>query len=125
MPNDEVLIKTVKLDIDIPYDIFMKEFYDIFISKVAFCVDHLGVKIMEWRVKKSQKSGNIHVHMILERPIPPYLYFRLKYCLGEDHKRLVWSWKRYKLTGHVHDFFWNKRIKVKERECNECRKTVH
>jgi len=112
MPDGQM--RTIKLDIDIPYELFMDKFYDIFRSKMFYCTILHNLIIDSWKITKSRKSGNVHVHIVLAKPVTPELYFKLKYCMGEDHRRLVWSYRRYKKTGKILDFFWNKPIELKK-----------
>ncbi len=118
MPNGQVHVKTIKLDIDIPYDLWESLFHDIYLRKFVFCTSILGIKVDMVTIKESS-NGNVHIHMVLKEGINPYTYYQFKYCLGEDHKRLVWSYRRYLKTGKILDFFWNKPIEVKKNVCKE------
>jgi len=118
MSNGSLYVKTIKLDIDIPYDLWESLFYRIYIRKYAFCTELLEIKVDTIAIRKS-RNGNIHIYMTLKKPIDAITYYQFKYCIGEDHKRLVWSWKRYIKTGKILDFFWNKPIEVKKNVCKE------
>jgi len=111
-------VKTIKLDIDIPYDLWSELFSMIFVKKLEFCLSIYDLHIDMLNINKSRNS-NVHIHIVLKEMIDPITYYHIKYCLGEDHKRLVWSYRRYMKTGKILDFFWNKPIEVKKNVCKE------
>jgi len=120
--------KRMYIDIDIPYGLFMELFKDIFEERLKWCCRRFGVELDYFLYERSQ-NGNVHVFIRYKEPVNPSIYHRLMFCVGDDHKRIVHSYKRYIATGQILDFFWNrpvKKLEKKRKRCwNECREDMH
>jgi len=105
------MTRLILVDIDIPFSI-MKEFglFEILEEKIDFCMKKFNVSVELINITQSQ-CGNTHVHIVVDRDLDPITVLRLKFCIGEDHKRYIHSVRRYKKTGKILDFFWMKKIK--------------
>jgi len=109
--------KVILLDIDIKWEVMERyALFDLLSDKITYCLSHFYVNAKSVFVEKSQ-CGNVHVHIVLDKEIDGDTAIRLKYCLGEDGKRLMHSVRRYEKTGKLMDFFWMTQIKdCKEKE---------
>jgi len=85
-------------------------------QKIEWCTKAFNVDIEYLNIDKSQ-CNHVHLHLISRSDLDPETLFQLKYCIGEDHKRLNHSIRRYEKAGKILDFFWmhkNKDCKEKE-----------
>jgi len=110
-----IMIRKILLDIDILYEIWIQKFKKVFEKKLEFCKELYNLDIEYWRHEKSIKSGNTHVFIRLRKPVRPEIYHEILYCLGEDHRRLMWSYKRYLCKGKILDFFYRYRFELKKK----------
>jgi len=105
------LVKVVLVDIDIPFEVMQKYgLFDVLNEKVEFCLSRFNVDVETIAVDKSQ-CGNTHLHITLKHDISPEELIMLKFCIGEDPKRLAYTIARYEVTGKILDFFWMHKIK--------------
>ena len=107
--------KVILLDIDIKYDIMQKyALFDILSEKIDYCLSRFQLEPKSIFVQRSQ-CGNTHVHIVLKDEIDGETAIMLKFCMGEDGKRLMHSVRRFEKTGRLMDFFWMSKTK----ECKE------
>ena len=107
-------MKAIFIDIDIKYE-YMEKYglLEILDDKINYCLQKFKLKPL-WIKKSKSQCGNLHLHIIVNEDIDPETIIRLKYCIGEDHKRLSHTIRRYERTGKILDFFWlteNKKCK--------------
>jgi hypothetical protein len=106
--------KRLLIDIDIPISIFEKHLKLVFLDKLLFCLKKFDNAFVDIIIRKS-KSGNTHVYINLEKPIDDFAnYLKLKFCIGDDHKRITHDILRYKKSGKVNQFFWTNDLVVKK-----------
>jgi len=115
-------MKVLFIDIDVPVE-YMKIFnlYDITAFKIVKCSELLRVKISDVKVTTS-RNGNVHVRLILKEDIDPKTAIMLHFCIGEDHKRLTHTIRRYLSTGKLLEFIWINRHEVSK--CSKCSEEV-
>jgi len=112
-------MKPVFVDIDIPLDKFMEyNLRKILMWKIVFCTAMLGVNAVHSKIGRS-RNGNVHLALLIDKEIDPVTMIQLKYCLGEDHKRLTHTIRRYEKTGKILDFLWINRRERKTPKCIE------
>jgi len=106
------MTEVVLIDIDVKFK-YMERYhlFDILQKKIEFCTKLLDVQIEDMNIRKSQ-CGNVHLHLITS-DMSPQQFIQLKYCIGEDHKRLNFSIYRFEQMGEFLDFFNMKRTKKK------------
>jgi len=99
-------MKAIFIDIDIPYE-YMKRYRldKVLELKIHLCLNQFGLTLEKYRIDRSQ-CGNTHLRVIIKENIDPVTIIRFKYCVGEDHKRLTHTIRRYEKTGKILDFFW-------------------
>jgi len=106
----------VLIDIDVDFD-YMKK-YDLFSvleQKIDFCSKLYNVQVEYQNIMKSQ-SNHIHLFLRTKEELSPYQIVQFKFCVGEDHKRLNYSIRRYERIGQFLDFFWMTNVKKKHRK---------
>lgn len=107
--------KRLLIDIDIPISIFDKHLRQIFFNKLNFCLNLLDNNFTDIVIRKS-KSGNTHVYIKLDRPINDFTeYLKLKFCIGDDNKRIVHDILRYQKSGKINQFFWANDLVIKKK----------
>jgi len=108
-------MRLILVDIDIPWEIMEKyRFFDILNDKVEYCLSKFNVDAKIVNVSRSQ-CGNTHLHIVLKQDVNAETIIKIKFCIGEDPKRLTHSIRRYEKTGKILDFFWIRKVK----ECDE------
>jgi len=108
------MLKVVLIDIDIDYEYMQKyDLFSILDQKIEFCSNLFNVKVLFKNITKSQSN---HVHLFLHvSDLSDQDIVRFKFCVGEDHKRLNHSIRRFERIGTFLDFFWMSNIKKKKR----------
>jgi len=107
--------KRLLIDIDIPITIFYKHLKLVFLDKLLFCLSKFDNTYTDIVIRKS-KSGNTHIYINLERPIEDFTeYLKLKFCIGDDHKRITHDILRYQRSGKINQFFWTNDLVVKKK----------
>jgi len=97
--------KTAKVDIDIDVDYYYELFKDIEDKLIQYCSETLGVEIEMMNTTVS-KSGRIHIHIVFKKEVDIETFFRFKYCIGDDRKRLQLQLFRAVSMGDPVDFFY-------------------
>ncbi|MEM4889523.1 MAG: hypothetical protein QXJ64_08810 [Thermosphaera sp.] len=102
--NDEC-INVIKIDIDIPYDMFMD--WAPFYESVA---DYVLIKLARARIKQVRyyrsEHGNVHVYIDVDKCVPKDAYHIVQFFLYNDHKRTMLNYTRYKRFGDHYDFLF-------------------
>ena len=107
--------KRLLIDIDIPITIFDKHLKLLFLDKLLFCLSKFDNTYTDIVIRKS-KSGNTHIYINLERPIEDFTeYLKLKFCIGDDHRRIVHDILRYQRSGKINQFFWTNDLVIKRK----------
>ena len=104
-------MRLILIDIDIPFELMEKySLFDVLNDKISYCLSRFNAKAKIVNISISQ-CGNVHLHIVLDQDVSVETLFKIKFCIGEDPKRLVHSIRRYEKTGKVLDFFWMRKIK--------------
>jgi hypothetical protein len=107
--------KRLLIDIDIPISIFEKHLKLVFLDKLLFCLAKFDNTFTDIVIRKS-KSGNTHIYINLLIPIEDFTdYLKLKFCIGDDHKRITHDILRYQKSGKVNQFFWTNDLAIKKK----------
>jgi len=107
--------RVVLIDVDLPWSLMEKyELREILNEKINFCLSRFNIKAKFVNITQSQ-CGNVHVHIITYDDIDPKIAIKLKFCVGEDSKRLRHSIRRFEKLGKLLDFFWVRKVK----ECKD------
>ena len=107
-------VSYVFVDLDIRYSIFRrierywKEHLDWVIERLR-----LDARIIGYRARKSG-SGNTHVLVYLDRPIPELDALHLAACLGSDFKAVLEARMRYDALGFSDYVPWEKKREKKK-----------
>jgi hypothetical protein len=107
-------IQSLKVDIDLPYK-FVKEYFIYYVSKARFVLAMFNYKDLVIKLKRSP-SGNAHVVITIDRCIEPVDYHAVMWLLGDDHKRLNHSIRRFLATGHILDFHYRYKSKTRSKK---------
>jgi len=107
-------IRSLKIDIDLPYR-FVKEHFDYYVEHARYVLRMFSYRDLVVKLKRSP-SGNAHVNIVVDRCVDKSIYHVLMWLLGDDHKRLTHSMKRFLITNHIMDFHYNHRWKGKQKE---------
>jgi len=97
--------RTAKVDIDIDVDYYFELFRDIEEKLIQYCSEILGVEVEMVNTTVS-KSGRIHLHVVFRDSVDIETFFRFKYCIGDDRKRLQLQLFRASSLGDPVDFFY-------------------
>lgn len=115
MEKYDIHEKRLLIDIDIPIGIFEKHLKLVFLDKLFFCLPKFDNNFISIVIRKS-KSGNTHIYINLEKPIDDFSeYLKLKFCIGDDHKRITHDILRYEKSGKVNQFFWANDLVLKKK----------
>jgi hypothetical protein len=105
-------IQSLKVDVDLPHE-FVKENFIYYVNKARFVLAMFNYKDVVIKLKKSP-SGYAHITITIDRCIDPKDYHVVMWLLGDDHKRLQHSIRRYLATKHILDFHYKQRLKRNE-----------
>jgi len=108
--NDEC-IRSLKIDIDLPYG-FVREHFNIYVEHARYVLGLFSYKDLIVKLRMSP-SGNAHVNIVVDRCVEKSVYHVLMWLLGDDHKRLAHSMKRFTATNHIMDFHYKHKWKKK------------
>lgn len=95
----------LKIDIDIPYNVFLNEFYNEW-KKLLECAKKMydfDIKFLD--IVKS-KSGNIHINIVMSKKFDYKTILKIEFFLGDDRKRIYFKNERLKASGDPYDFFF-------------------
>ena len=104
----------VFVDLDVKYSVFKKverywkEHLDWVVNRLR-----LDAKIIGYRARRSG-SGNTHVLVYLDRPIPELDALHLAICLGSDFKAVLEARMRLDALGFADYFPWDKKRERKK-----------
>jgi len=103
-------MRSILVDIDIKME-YMEKYglIDILHRKIEYCSRLIGINVLWVNIEKSQ-CGNTHLRIIVDNTSNMDI-IKFKYCVGEDHKRLTHTIRRYEKTGKILDFFYMSNVK--------------
>lgn len=111
-------IQVLKIDIDLPYS-WVKQYEFLWVAHARFVLQMFRYYDIAVKFKKSP-SGNTHVLIILDRCVDAKDYHVMMWLLGDDHKRLQHSIRRYLTTNKILDIhFRQKRQDMKQKNKKE------
>ena len=109
-------IQSLKVDVDVPHE-FVKENFIFYVNKARFVLAMFNYRDVVIKLRRSP-SGNAHVTITIDRCIDPKDYHVVMWLLGDDHKRLQHSIRRYLATRHILDFHYKQRLKKNKAKNN-------
>jgi len=114
MDYESECIRSLKIDIDLPY-CFVKKYFDYYVEHARYVLRMFSYEDIVIKLKRSS-SGNAHVNIVVDRCVDKNIYHVLMWLLGDDHKRLTHSMMRFMITKHIMDFHYNHKWKGKQKE---------
>jgi hypothetical protein len=83
----------VRVDIDIPYSVFMRLFRKPYEKAVNLIAGELGLRVESIRYYESQ-HGNTHIYITLDKKLNKYDYIVLQFLFYNDGKKTFHNLRR-------------------------------
>jgi len=83
----------VRVDIDIPFNVFMRLFKRPYENAVKLIANELGLKVESIRYYESQ-HGNTHVYITLDKKLNEWDYIVLQFLFYNDAKKTFHNLRR-------------------------------
>ena len=98
-------LEVLKIDIDIPWDIFKRLKYTWVATRRAI-LSTLGYELADWIIHRSQ-NGKVHAWITVEvrKPLSVWEKAELQFLLGDDHNRSKLNFLRAEKTPEKFDSF--------------------
>jgi len=86
---------TLKIDIDINYDIFCQEFRPLYEKIVKLIADFLGVAIESMTfLPSSSNNTHVYIRILSDKRLEPREITKLQFFMYDDSKRVSFNWVR-------------------------------
>lgn len=102
----DVRQRVVRVDIDVPYELFEKVFREPYEKAVRAVAESLGLRVESIRYYKS-KGGNTHVYITVDKELRGYEYLIVQFLFYNDHRRTLHNTTRYSSTGEPLDLMFH------------------
>ncbi len=87
----------IRVDIDIPFDIFMELFKPAYEKAVNAIASTMGFNVLSIRYYAS-RNNNVHVYITIDKSLDGLDYIIAQFLLHNDHGKTFHNLKRYNAT---------------------------